>query len=123
MDRIRYARDSIPEFQRKFAVNIWDSWGISDGVTLFVIAALLVEILGILAAVHAVMNARTPQGAIAWGITLITFPWLALIPYGILGRNKFKGYVLLRNSCDSSVQHMREEIQADAVEQQLVRPE
>jgi len=39
----------------------------------------LVELLGIMAAVHAVMNARTSQGAIAWAISLITFPWLALI--------------------------------------------
>ena len=31
-------------------------------ITLLAITALLVEILGILAAVHAVMNARTSQG-------------------------------------------------------------
>jgi cardiolipin synthase len=31
----------------------------------------LVELLGILAAIHAVMNARTSQGAIAWAISLV----------------------------------------------------
>jgi len=55
----------------------------------------LVELLDILTAVHAVMNARTSQGAIAWAISLVTFPWLALILYAIFGRNKFNGYVLL----------------------------
>ena len=60
--------------------------------TLIAIVVPLVELLGILAADHAIMNARTSQGAIAWAISLITFPWLALILYAVLGRNKFKGY-------------------------------
>ena len=68
----------------------------ADAVFMIVaIVVPLVELLGIIAAVHAVMNARTSQGAIAWGISLVTFPWLALILYAIFGRNKFKGYVLL----------------------------
>lgn len=32
----------------------------------------LIELLGVLAAVHAVMNARTSQGATAWAIALVT---------------------------------------------------
>jgi cardiolipin synthase len=47
--------------------------------TIIVIVIPLVELLGILAAMHAIMNARTSQGAIAWAISLVTFPWLALI--------------------------------------------
>ena len=39
------------------------------------------------------MNARTSQGAIAWAISLVTFPWLALALYAIFGRNKFNGYL------------------------------
>ena len=46
--------------------------------TILTIVIPLVELLGILAAVHAIMNARTSQGAIAWAISLVTFPWLAL---------------------------------------------
>ena len=53
--------------------------------TLIAIVVPLVELLGIMAAVHAIMNARTSQGAVAWAISLITFPWLALILYAILG--------------------------------------
>ena len=52
----------------------------------------LVQLLGILTAVHAVMNARTSQGAIAWAISLVTFPWLALVLSVIFGRNKFNEY-------------------------------
>lgn len=81
----------------------------------------LVELLGILAAIHAVMNARTSQGAIAWAISLVTFPWLALILYAVLGRNKFKGYVLLRNSKDQDIHHYIDEIQNEAVSRNLIR--
>ena len=78
--------------------------------TILAIVVPLVELFGILAAVHAVMNARTSQGAIAWAISLITFPWLALILYAILGRNKFKGYVLLRSTKDQDIHHYIDKI-------------
>jgi cardiolipin synthase len=68
--------------------------------TMIAVIIALVELLGILTAIHAVMNARTSQGAIAWAISLVTFPWLALVMYAIFGRNKFNGYVLLRSSND-----------------------
>ena len=60
----------------------------------------LVQLLGILTAVHAVMNARTSQGAIAWAISLVTFPWLALVLYAIFGRSKFNGYVFFDKYID-----------------------
>ena len=41
-------------------------------LTIAAIALPLIELLGILAAVHAVMNARTSQGAAAWAIALVT---------------------------------------------------
>jgi cardiolipin synthase len=73
----------------------------SDAIfMIFAIVVPMVELLGIIAAIHAVMNARTSQGSIAWGISLVTFPLIALVLYAIFGRNKFKGYVLLRNSKD-----------------------
>jgi len=81
----------------------------------------LVELLGILAAGHAVMNARTSQGAIAWAISLVTFPWLALVLYAILGRNKFKGYALLRSSKDQDIQHVVDVIQNEALARDLIR--
>jgi len=54
------------------------------------------EILGILSAVHAVMSVRTPQGAIAWAVSLVTFPYVSVPAYWVFGRNKFQGYVLAR---------------------------
>ena len=66
-----------------------------DVVVLLVSA---IHILGAFTSLHAIMCARTPQGAIAWGISLITFPYIALPAYGVFGRNRFQGYVLAHKS-------------------------
>ncbi len=62
------------------------------------IVALVVvfEILGVLSAVHAIMSARTPQGSIAWAVSLVTLPYVSVPAYWVFGRNKFRGYVLAR---------------------------
>jgi cardiolipin synthase A/B len=48
--------------------------------------------LGLLTSIHAVMTNRTAQGAIAWGVSLNTFPYLAVPFYWVFGRPKFEGY-------------------------------
>ena len=64
------------------------------------IVALVVvfEILGILSAVHAIMSSRTPQGSIAWAVSLVTLPYVAVPAYWVFGRDKFRGYVLARQN-------------------------
>jgi cardiolipin synthase A/B len=54
---------------------------------------LLVELLGISSAFHTILNTRTSQAAIAWAITLITLPLLALPLYWIFGSSRFRGYL------------------------------
>ena len=88
--------------------------------TILAIVIPLGELLGIVAAVHAVMRARTSQGAIAWAISLVTFPWLALGLYAIFGRNKFHGYVSLRGSKDSDIHHFIEKIWTEAAAKKLI---
>lgn len=50
-------------------------------------------VLGALSAVDAVMHARTPQGATAWAVALVSFPFVALAAYWAFGRSRFEGYV------------------------------
>lgn len=57
--------------------------------------AMLLHVAGILAAMHAVMHTRTPQGAFAWVLGLALLPYATLIPYLYLGRSHFQGYVTL----------------------------
>ncbi|MCA9795439.1 MAG: cardiolipin synthase [Candidatus Eremiobacteraeota bacterium] len=53
------------------------------------------HILGIASAFHAILYARTAQGAIVWSLSLLTFPYLTLPLYWTLARDKFQGYVKL----------------------------
>ncbi|MET3652868.1 cardiolipin synthase [Dyella japonica] len=59
---------------------------------------LFLHIAGVLAAMHAVMNTRTPQGAFAWALGLVLLPYITLIPYLYLGRSHFHGYVDLHRA-------------------------
>lgn len=54
--------------------------------------------LGIISAVDAVMSARTSQGSIAWAVALISFPYVSVPAYWILGRSQFQGYVTARRA-------------------------
>ncbi len=62
---------------------------------LFAVIAAILHILGILSAVRAIMESRTPQGATAWALGLITFPYIAVPAYWVFGRSKFNGFVKL----------------------------
>ncbi|HEX7816765.1 cardiolipin synthase [Dyella sp.] len=57
------------------------------------VIVLLFHLAGLIAAVNAVMNTRTAQGAFAWALGLIFLPYITLIPYLYLGRSKFHGYI------------------------------
>ena len=62
------------------------------------IAAVVVvfHLLGFLSSIHAIMTTRTEHGAIAWAVSLNTFPYLAVPAYWVLGRSRFSGYVTAR---------------------------
>ncbi|MDR5805434.1 cardiolipin synthase [Caballeronia sp. LP006] len=51
------------------------------------------HVLGVIAAIHAIINTRTSQGAVAWAVSLVAMPYFTLIPYLFLGRSKFAGYI------------------------------
>ncbi len=53
----------------------------------------LFHLASIAAAVHAGLTVRTSQGAVAWVVSLVAFPPLALPLYLGFGRNKFNGYI------------------------------
>jgi len=81
-----------------------------DTFSLWAIVIAVLYLLGILSAINAVMETRTSQGAIAWVLFLILFPYLSLPVYWVFGRNKFKGYTEVKNSSDLMVQKKIEEI-------------
>lgn len=74
-------------------------------ITLFI---LLAHIAGALTSVRAIMEVRTAQGAVAWAVSLNTFPYVAVPAYWILGRSKFQGYVTTRRSKLEEVKSLKE---------------
>ena len=48
-------------------------------------------VAGIIFAIEAAVKVRTSQGAVAWSVTLVTFPFVAVPAYLVLGRSKFEG--------------------------------
>ena len=64
----------------------------------------LLHLLGIVSAVEALYRSRSSQGAIAWGLFLVIFPYAGLPLYWVLGRSKFRGY---RERLARVVQHQQ----------------
>jgi cardiolipin synthase len=62
------------------------------------IVVLLLHAAGVVAAVHALMHTRTPQGAVAWVFGLVLLPYFTLLPYLFLGSKRFSGYVEMHHS-------------------------
>lgn len=63
-------------------------------------------LLGIGHILHALMRARTSQGAIAWVVSLIAMPFFAIPLYWLLGRSKFSGYVRARRGNDAELRKL-----------------
>lgn len=61
----------------------------------------LIYLLGIVSAIMALMSSRTSHGAVAWIISLLTFPYVAVPAYWLFGRPRFYGYVSARGARDS----------------------
>jgi cardiolipin synthase len=74
--------------------------------TVIVSLVLIFEVLGILSAMHAVMNVRTPQGSIAWAVSLVIVPVVSVPAYWVFGRDRFKGYVLARRADDERLDEL-----------------
>jgi cardiolipin synthase len=71
---------------------------------------IALHVLGIVHVIHAVMHVRTSQGTIAWVISLLTFPYIAIPLYWLLGRTRFEGYVKARRNDDSRMSRLASSI-------------
>ncbi|CAM2009435.1 cardiolipin synthase [Acanthopleuribacter pedis] len=65
-----------------------------------VVVLILLHGLGLASAVRVVMEDRSPQGAIAWALSLTVFPLVALPVYWVFGGRRFHGYVAARRRDD-----------------------
>jgi len=80
------------------------------------VALIVFHVLGFLSSIHAVMSTRTSQGAIAWVVSLNTFPYVAVPAYWVFGRSTFRGYVTARQTGDLEIQDIVRTASAEVVE-------
>jgi cardiolipin synthase len=71
---------------------------LSSLATLYAVATILLEIVGITLAMRAILMARTPQSAIAWAGFLVFLPIVAIPLFLIFGESRFAGYILAGKS-------------------------
>jgi cardiolipin synthase len=79
-------------------------------IDIIVLVTVTTYLLAIVNAVLAIQSSRTPQGATAWSIALISLPFLALPLYWIFGRKKFHGYVEAHRRAEARVGRRVEQI-------------
>lgn len=60
-------------------------------------------VIGIMAAAFAILRSRTPQGATAWVMSLLSFPFIAVPLFLFFGHDRFRGYNSRRRLLDSKV--------------------
>ncbi len=66
--------------------------------SLLSLAVFTAQAAGFLTAIKAIMETRTAQGAVAWAVSLIALPYVAVPAYWVFGRTKFTGYVTKRRA-------------------------
>jgi cardiolipin synthase len=87
---------------------------------LWAIFVILAHSLGALTAVRAIMDTRTAQGAIAWAITLLLFPYVSVPAYWVFGRTKFYGYISRRRDKLLKTNTVAQRLQAQLIERKLL---
>lgn len=62
-----------------------------------------IQLLGLIAAIHAVLTVRTAQGSIAWAMALLFIPAVTLVPYLVFGRSTFDAYIKARRQANQEM--------------------
>lgn len=70
-----------------------------------VLTMVLAHTIGFLSSLDALMSTRTAPGAVAWIVSLNTFPVVAVPSYWVFGRSRFQGYVIGRREGESELYH------------------
>lgn len=78
--------------------------------TVLAVVVVSAHVLGLISALDAVMNTRTAQGAIAWAVGLISFPYVAVPAYWVLGRSKFQGFAEAREGHEDKIEALLKDV-------------
>jgi len=84
-----------------------------DTTALIVLVIVAVYLLAAYTVTLAIRRSRTPQGATAWSIAIISLPLLVLPLYWVFGRSKFHGYVESHRAGNEELKEEAKHILAD----------
>lgn len=82
---------------------------------------VIMHALGFILSISAIMGTRTPQGAIAWAISLNTFPYAAVPAYWVFGESEMDDYFKERSSGIAEVRPVAEKLIAE-IDEAGLRP-
>ena len=85
------------------------------------VSIIVIYIIAIVSAIESIINVRTAQGTIAWVISLLTFPYLAVPLYLVLGRSKFDGYLEQKDEIEAETAELLENTQGNVQEHIIAR--
>ncbi|MDB6078496.1 MAG: cardiolipin synthase, partial [Akkermansiaceae bacterium] len=80
---------------------------------------VLLHLAGFLHVIHALMTVRTSQGTIAWIVSLIAAPWIAIPIYWIAGRSHFSGYIRARRAEDDDLRKLATDMHSSLREYEI----
>jgi len=69
--------------------HLFESWSV---LTILSITVLVIQLLAVWSAIHALKHVRTSQAVVAWVVGLLTLPFVTLPLYWIFARHRFAGY-------------------------------
>lgn len=73
---------------------------------------IIAHVAGALTSVEAIMQTRTPQGAVAWAVSLNLFPYVTVPAYWVFGHTEFDGYRAVRKLDEEKFDPIRETIKS-----------
>lgn len=74
---------------------------------LVVTLVLLLQAAAVVCAWRAIVSARTPQGALAWVIFLISAPYIGVLLYLFLGHHRYRGYLISRRESEKVIDGLK----------------
>ena len=81
---------------------------------------IIFHVLGALSSIRAIMDTRTPQGSIAWAVSLNTFPYIAVPAYWVFGASQFNDYVTARQEARHHGEQITNDLKRRVSEKNMV---
>ena len=77
---------------------------------MFVALIIAIHLAGLAAAIRVLMLGRTAQGTVAWILSLVLLPYVALPLYGLFSHGKFHGYVIARRARGARLAELHKQV-------------